>query len=60
MPPNGILPPLFMWFEHCGQESELEDAAQRETEKFIAAQPIPDSGAFAYINVTGEIFGSQL
>ncbi|KAK6630357.1 hypothetical protein RUM44_005024 [Polyplax serrata] len=60
MPPFGPVPRLALWYEHCRGDPEFEDSSEREADQFLSRQPLPDSGAFAYINVTGELFGNSI
>lgn len=58
MPLEEPLPPLEEKARETRKENPFGDPRGHQSEEFLIGQPLPENGAFAYINITGELFNS--
>lgn len=56
MPDEDPLPTLEYKARETKKENPFGDPKGHQSEEFLIGQPLPENGAFAYINITGELF----
>lgn len=59
-PPWRTLPPLAEAAKMAASSKPVTDPSCPEANEFMAAQPVPDDGAFCYIAITGDLVASTV